>query len=103
MRGREHKEEVQSIQRVNFAAFMTLVKDWARKRNQILETGFEDYGWQPASQSVSRHLALNRVNQTETSRKRPNGYLKAKQKDLYSILNAEHLCIKGKGRAAFLC
>lgn len=35
VKGLEHKVEVQSIQRVNFAAFMTLVKDWARKRNQM--------------------------------------------------------------------
>lgn len=37
------KEEVQSIQRVNFAAFMTLGKDWAWKRSQMTRTGFEDY------------------------------------------------------------
>lgn len=62
-------KEVQSIQRVNFAAFTTLVRDWAQKRSQMTRTGFEDYLWQPASQFLDTWHSTGSTNQTETGRK----------------------------------
>lgn len=44
--GQRHNKEVKLS---NSAAFAALLKDWARKSNQMTTIGFGDYQWQPAS------------------------------------------------------